>query len=109
MQDKKAAKERDREERIAQAEADNVHSVRNVEAENLKKVLDKYHLAIKEVKFMGQQDIKYTKHKIVFIGKHPDKKSWVEWELFESVYMFSNVPSQASSLQCHITRHASST
>lgn len=49
MQDKKAAKERDREERIAQAEADNVHSARNVEAENLKKVLSKNHLTIKEV------------------------------------------------------------
>ena len=38
FKDKKAAKEREREERIAEAELENVHSARNVEAEKLKEI-----------------------------------------------------------------------
>ena len=47
--DKKAAKEREREERIAEAELENVHSARNVEAEKLKEILAAKCLSIKEV------------------------------------------------------------
>lgn len=47
--DKKAAKEREREQRIAEAEMENVHSARNVENEKLKEILAAKGLAIKEV------------------------------------------------------------
>lgn len=49
FKDKKAAKEREREERIAEAELENVHSARNVEAEKLKEILAAECLLIKEV------------------------------------------------------------
>ena len=49
FEDKKAAKEREREERIAEAELENVHSARNVEAEKLKEILAAKFLSIKEV------------------------------------------------------------
>ena len=49
FKDKKAAKEREREERIAEAELENVHSARNVEAEKLKEILAAECLSIKEV------------------------------------------------------------
>jgi len=47
--DKKAAKEREREQRIAEAEMENVHSARNVENEKLKEILVAKGLAIKEI------------------------------------------------------------
>ena len=47
--DKKAAKEKEREQRIAEAELENVHSARNVEAEKLKEILTAKSLSIKEV------------------------------------------------------------
>lgn len=49
FKDKKAAKEREREERIAEAELENVHSACNVEAEKLKEILASKCLSIKEV------------------------------------------------------------
>ena len=49
FKDKKAAKEREREERIAEDELENVHSARNVEAEKLKEILASKCLSIKEV------------------------------------------------------------
>ena len=49
FKDKKAAKEREREERIAEAELENVHSARNVEAEKLEEILAAKCLSIKEV------------------------------------------------------------
>lgn len=47
--DKKAAKEKEREQRIAEAELENVHSARNVEAEKLKEILAAKRLSIKEI------------------------------------------------------------
>jgi len=47
--DKKAAKEKEREQRIAEAELENVHSARNIEAEKLKEILTAKGLSIKEV------------------------------------------------------------
>ena len=47
--DKKSAKEKEREQRIAEAQLENVHSARNVEAEKLKEILATKGLAIKEV------------------------------------------------------------
>lgn len=47
--DKKAAKEKEREQRIAEAELENVHSSRNIEAEKLKEILTAKGLSIKEV------------------------------------------------------------
>ena len=47
--DKKAAKEKEREQRIAEAELENVHSARNIEAEKLKEILTARGLSIKEV------------------------------------------------------------
>ena len=47
--DKKAAKEKEREQRIAEAELENVHSARNVEAEKLKQILAAKGLSVKEV------------------------------------------------------------
>ena len=47
--DKKAVKEKEREQRIAEAELENVHSARNVEAEKLKEILTAKGLSIKEV------------------------------------------------------------
>ena len=55
FQDKKAAKERERDERIAEAEAENIHSARNVEAEKLKKLLDEKCLKIKEVNIVWKR------------------------------------------------------
>lgn len=55
FKDKKAAKEREREERIAEAELENVHSARNVEAEKLKEILAAKCLSIKEVCQRAQQ------------------------------------------------------
>lgn len=55
FKDKKAAKEREREERIAEAELENVHSARNVEAEKLKEILAAECLLIKEVCHNVQQ------------------------------------------------------
>lgn len=47
--DKKSAKEKEREQRIAEAQLENVHSARNVEAEKLKEILATKGLAIKEI------------------------------------------------------------
>jgi len=47
--DKKAAKEKEREQRIAEAELENVHSARNIEAEKLKEILAAKGLSIKEI------------------------------------------------------------
>lgn len=47
--DKKAAKDKEREQRIAEAELENVHSARNVEAEKLKEILATRGLSIKEI------------------------------------------------------------
>ena len=49
FKDKKAAKERERDERIAEAELENVYSARNVEAEKLKEILAAKCLSIKQV------------------------------------------------------------
>ena len=47
--DKIAAKEKEREQRIAEAELENVHSARNIEAEKLKEILAAKGLSVKEV------------------------------------------------------------
>ncbi|KAJ7374532.1 OTU domain-containing protein 6B [Desmophyllum pertusum] len=47
--DKKAAKEKEREQRISEAELENVHSARNVEAEKLKEILEAKSLSVKEI------------------------------------------------------------
>ena len=47
--EKKASKEKEREQRIAEAELENVHSARNVEAEKLKEILEAKSLSVKEV------------------------------------------------------------
>lgn len=46
---KKAAKEQERERQIAEAEAENINSARNVEAEKMKEILTERNLDIFEV------------------------------------------------------------
>lgn len=49
LKDKKSAQEKERQKRIEEADAENVHSARNVEQENLKSILTPLELTIKEV------------------------------------------------------------
>jgi hypothetical protein len=50
LQDKKSLQEKERQKRIEEAEAENVHSARNVEQEKLNSMLIPMGLIIKEVR-----------------------------------------------------------
>lgn len=58
MQNKKAAKEKEREQRIAEEEKNNVYSARNVEETKLKAILSKRNLFIKEVRDVNLENMK---------------------------------------------------